>query len=501
VRAGKNINLLENVELAMSELSQSPTLLLLDDLGIAITSKEPNTYSHTSLAQHYDAQNQLTKQTFSNIHDSNLYKEEHQYFYTSKDDLFILHTSGSSGPPKSIVHSALGYLVYAYSTFKYVFDAKKDDVYFCTSDIGWITGHSYMVYAPLLHGMTIVLFSGNPVTPNPSVLWQIVEREKVSILYTAPSVIRSLMFRDESLPLKHNLGSLRALASVGEMLGEKENEWFYRVVGRCRCPVLDTWWQTETGGIILAPLFCESIPSENSNGSEFEKTRAGRPFFGVKTLIIDQVSRKTICENGREGILAISNTWPGMCKSSYTENLFVSGDLAVYDDNFCIKILGRADDVFNVCGHRLSSHEFEEVLKNMGSIRESAVVPVKHEIKGEAAFIYVVPECYLENSVSAKDLIFDAITSEIRKMIGAIASPDFLLVVRELPKTRSGKIQRGLLKHIAENAVLAQNNTSHLPHKGITADSPETQKIIEDILSEIPNLYRSAKSSCFLHKK
>ena len=341
----------------------------------------------------------------------------------SEDDLFILYTSGSSGNPKKIVHSALPYMLYVTTTFKIIFGIKEDDVYFCTSDIGWITGHSYITYAPLFYGLTTVIFSGSPTYPTADRYWKIIEQEKVSIFYTAPTAIRSLQMFNKKFVKDHDLSLLRILGSVGEPINKSAWKWYFETVGNKKCPIMDTWWQTETGGIVIAPL----------RSLHQKPAVAGRPFFGIKTNIIDSE-------------LIIENKWPGICKTSKSHEVFKTGDGAIYDDND-IKINGRMDDVINISGHRLGTAEFECAINKINEVKESAVVAVPDEIKGQTAFAFVVLN---DNQNSIPDVIKKIIKST-RNIIGPIAKADFVAFVPDLPKTRSGKIVRHLLRDVANN--------------------------------------------------
>ena len=345
----------------------------------------------------------------------------------SDDNLFILYTSGSSGNPKGVLHSALPYMLYVATTFKVIFGIRSDDVYFCTSDVGWITGHSYITYAPLFHGLTTVIFSGSPTYPSADRYWRIIENEKVNIFYTAPTAIRSLQMFNKKLVKKHDLSSLRVLGSVGEPINKSAWKWYFETVGNRRCPIMDTWWQTETGGIILAPL----------RNLEQKPGVAGKPFFGVETEIID-------------GELVLKGHFPGMCKSvAGAENamkdvVFRTGDGAAYD-GADIKISGRMDDVINVSGHRLGTAEFECAISKVAGVREVAVVAVPDELKGQTAFAYIVPNA----TDIAPEMLVKKVIQSTRTTIGSIAKPDYIAIVPDLPKTRSGKIVRKLLKNIA----------------------------------------------------
>lgn len=370
----------------------------------------------------------------------------------SDDDLFILYTSGSSGNPKGILHSALPYVLYIATTFRTIFGIKSDDIYFCTSDIGWITGHSYITYAPLFHGLTTVIFSGSPTYPEADRYWKIIEKEEVSIFYTAPTAIRSLQMFNKKFVKKHDLSSLRVLGSVGEPINKSAWNWYFETIGNKKCPVMDTWWQTETGGIILSPL---RNLSQNPG-------IAGKPFFGIAIDVVDEE-------------LIIKNKWPGCCKavigaSEQTQNeTFMTGDGALYVDTD-IKITGRMDDVINISGHRLGTAEFECAIRKVEQVKEVAVIAVSDELKGQTAFAFVV----LKSSVSPVD--YENITKQIvdatRTTIGSIAKPDYIAIVPDLPKTRSGKIVRKLLRDIANS----NKNLSEL-HSVINPEIIESLRI------------------------
>lgn len=356
----------------------------------------------------------------------------------SDDDLFILYTSGSSGKPKGVLHSALPYMLYVATTFKIIFGINKNDVYFCTSDIGWITGHSYIAYAPLFHGLTTVIFSGSPTYPEADRYWKIIEQEKVSIFYTAPTAIRSLQMFNKKFVKKHDLSSLRILGTVGEPINKSAWKWYFETVGNKRCPIMDTWWQTETGGIILAPL----------RKLHQKPGIAGKPFFGLEIDIID-------------GELVIKNKFPGLYKAiisgcTTADNaLYKTGDGAVYEGTD-IKIKGRMDDVINISGHRLGTAEFECAINKVPEVKESAVVAIPDELKGQTAFAYIVLKTASNNNDYAS--IVKKIVHSTRTSIGSIAKPDYIVFVPDFPKTRSGKIVRKLLRDIANGG----ENTSEL---------------------------------------
>ena len=356
------------------------------------------------------------------------------------DDLFILYTSGTSGKPKAITHSALPYMLYVATTFKVIFGIRDDDVYFCTSDIGWITGHSYITYAPLFYGLTNVIFSGSPTYPTADRYWTIIEKEKVSIFYTSPTAIRSLSTFNNDYVKRHDLSSLRVLGSVGEPINKSAWEWYFDIVGNKRCPIMDTWWQTETGGIVLAPL-------RNLNQ---KPGVAGKPFFGI-------------CVDIAQNELTIKNKFPGLCKSLKLP--YKTGDEAQYVNND-IKINGRLDDVINISGHRLSVTEFENAISKLDAIKEVAVVAIPDELKGQTAFVYIV----LRYDNIETNVIVNTIITATKTYIGAIAKPDYIAIVPDLPKTRSGKIMRKLLKDIATG------NTEPLD-----TSSMQNPQIIEEI--------------------
>ncbi|MBE6447607.1 MAG: acetate--CoA ligase [Alphaproteobacteria bacterium] len=344
------------------------------------------------------------------------------------DPMFTLYTSGSTKEPKRIFHSCGGYQLYSAMTFKYVFDAKPEDIHFCTSDIGWITGHSYITYAPLFLGLTIVIFSGTPMHPDGGRYWQIIENERVSIFYSAPSAIRCLASLGEESVRNYDLSSLKVLGCVGEPMNEAAWKWLFTNVGKEKCPIMDTWWQTETGGIILAPL----------HNVKYQKPGfASMPFFGVAPGI----------EN--EELIIKNKNWPGLSSNFVRDDqIYHTGDKAMVDDDGDFKILGRIDDVVNICGHRLGTSEVESVVNALGEIEESAAIGVPHRIKGQALCIFATTTADLDQD--QKESVAKEITTRIRQDIGAIAKPDKIVFIPELPKTRSGKIKRNILKIIGK---------------------------------------------------
>ena len=373
--------------------------------------------------------NQLNIILLDNIEESNIEQDTRIEWLNNNDEAFILYTSGTSGKSKGVIHAALPYMLYISSTFKIIFDCKPDDVYFCTSDIGWITGHSYVTYAPLLWGLKLVLFEGTPIYPTPNRYWDIIEKEKVTIFYTAPTAIRSLKVYDDDYVLRHDLSSLRILGSVGEPLNESAWHWYFEMVGNSKCPIIDTWWQTETGGFILAPL--RNIETQ-------QPCVAGQPFFGIGIDIIDKQ-------------LYIINNWPGKYKRIIGQvldnnEIYKSGDEAVYINDE-VKITGRIDDVINISGHRMSTTEFEQALSSISEIKETATIAIPHDITGQTAVVFVV----LKDNASkiASTEINIKIVKAIKTAIGPIAKPEKIIYLLELPKTTTGKIERYKLRQLA----------------------------------------------------
>lgn len=366
----------------------------------------------------------------------------------SEDPLFILYTSGSTGKPKGLVHSTAGYMIYAYATTKYVFDAHTTDIYWCTADCGWITGHSYLVYGPLLNGLTSVMFEGIPTYPTPSRMWQIVEKYKVNTLYTAPTAIRALMAFGDKYVEGFDRSTLRILGSVGEPINPDAWRWFYNVVGEKHCAVVDTYWQTETGGHMIAPLPAATYTKPGS---------ATMPFFGIEVAILDHQGREL--EGPGEGNLCFKRAWPGISRTIFGDHsryeatyfnsfpgYFFTGDGARRDDDGYIWITGRVDDLMNVSGHLLSTAEIEGALASDPSVVEAAVVAAPHDIKGSFPYAFV----HMHNGEKLTETKVDALKSLVRKKIGPIAVPDMIQEAPGLPKTRSGKVPRRILRKIAE---------------------------------------------------
>jgi acetyl-CoA synthetase len=369
----------------------------------------------------------------------------------AEDVLFILYTSGSTGKPKGVVHTTGGYLLHVMLTHKYIFDIHDDDMYWCTADIGWVTGHSYIVYGPLANGATSIMFEGVPTYPNAGRCWHIVDKFKVTVFYTAPTAIRALMREGETWPAKYTMDSLRVLGSVGEPINPEAWIWYYENIGHKRCPIVDTWWQTETGGILITPL-----PGAHT----LKPGSAIRPFFGVDPVVLRDDA--TECTLGEGGKLCIRKPWPGMMRTTWGDHqrfidtyfamfkdLYFTGDGCRVDEEGDYWLMGRTDDVVNVSGHRIGTAEVESALVSHPKVAEAAVTPMPHEIKGQGLYAYVT----LVDGVKESDELKKELVNHVRKEIGPIAAPDKIQFAPGLPKTRSGKIMRRILRKIAENDV------------------------------------------------
>lgn len=379
----------------------------------------------------------------------------------AEDMLFILYTSGSTGKPKGVVHTVGGYMVFTWYTFLNVFQYNRGDIYWCTADIGWVTGHSYIIYGPLLAGATTMMFEGIPTYPDFGRFWQIVDKHKVNIFYTAPTAIRSLEAAGLSFVKPWKLDSLRVLGTVGEPINQEAWEWYHLNIGKGRCPIVDTWWQTETGGIMISPL--AGITPE-------KPTFATLPLPGVQLMLVDNEG-KEITANNIEGNLCIKYPWPGILRTTYGDhercrqtyfssykNLYFTGDGCKRDDNGYYRIIGRVDDVINVSGHRMGTAEVESAINEHPNIVESAVVGYPHDIKGQGIYAYVICEHEPADQQQLRKEILEVVT----KVIGPIAKPDKIQVVPGLPKTRSGKIMRRILRKIAANDTTNLGDTSTL---------------------------------------
>ncbi|MBW1833482.1 MAG: acetate--CoA ligase [Deltaproteobacteria bacterium] len=376
------------------------------------------------------------------------------------DPLFILYTSGSTGKPKGVLHSTGGYLLYVNQTFKWVFDARDEDTFWCTADIGWITGHSYIIYGPLSAGATSIMFEGVPTYPDPGRYWEIVEKFKVSIFYTAPTVIRVLAKYGEKWPRHYDLSSLRLLGSVGEVINPEAWHWYHKNIGQGKCPVVDTWWQTETGGVLIAPI-PGAIPNKPAS--------AGVPLPGAAPLIIKENGKKA--RLNESGYLVMTKPWPGMMQGVYGEperfkntyfsqfpGMYFTGDGAKKDKNGYYWLMGRVDDVINVSGHRLGTAEIESAIDANHSVAEAAIVGYPHEVKGEGIYAFVS----LKSGVKRSEELKKKLIAHVRKDIGPIATPEKIQFTDTLPKTRSGKIMRRILRKIAAGDIADLGDLSTL---------------------------------------
>ncbi|TNC81367.1 MAG: acetate--CoA ligase [Oleiphilus sp.] len=391
----------------------------------------------------------------------------------AEDPLFMLYTSGSTGKPKGVLHTTGGYMVYASITHEHVFDYQDGDVYWCTADFGWITGHSYILYGPLSNGAITLLFEGVPNYPDISRFWQVIEKHRVNVFYTAPTAIRALMAEGDDKVAKYSRDSLRLLGSVGEPINPEAWEWYYRVVGEERCPIVDTWWQTETGGILISPL---------PGVTDLKPGSATRPFFGVKPALVD--NEGNILEGAAEGNLVMLDSWPGQMRTVYGdherfiqtyfstyEGMYFTGDGARRDEDGYYWITGRVDDVLNVSGHRMGTAEVESALVAHPDVAEAAVVGYPHDIKGQGIYVYV--SLMHDHNVEPGEALAKELKDWVRKEIGPIATPDLIQFAPGLPKTRSGKIMRRILRKIAANEHDNLGDISTL------ADPSVVEKLIE----------------------
>jgi acetyl-CoA synthetase len=455
-RAGKVIHLKKNADIAMEDTPSIKVCLVFRRTGISINMKK---------GRDLYAEKELQREDISSWCEP----EE----MDSEDPLFILYTSGSTGKPKGLLHTTAGYLLYTAVTFKYIFDYHEEDTFWCTADIGWITGHSYIVYGPLCNGATSLMFEGVPTYPQPDRYWEIVEKYRVNIFYTAPTVIRALAKEGVEWTRKRDISSIRLLGSVGEPLNPEAWLWYYKNIGRERCPIVDTWWQTETGGVLIASL-PGAVPAKPGY--------AGRPFFGIEPEIL----RDDGSPVGRDedGALVIKKPWPGIARTIYNnperfketyfskyKGRYFSGDGARLDSDGDYNLLGRIDDVINVSGHRLGTAEIESALVAHPAVAEAAVVGFPHEIKGQGIYSFVI----LNSGFEADDKLQKELVEQVRKDIGPIAKPDKIQFVDGLPKTRSGKIMRRILRKIVEGKADEIGDVTTL------ADPSVVEKIIKGI--------------------
>ena len=392
----------------------------------------------------------------------------------AEDPLFILYTSGSTGKPKGVLHTSGGYLVYASMTHEYVFNYKEDDIYWCTADVGWITGHSYIVYGPLANGATTLIYEGLPNYPDASRFWQICDKHNVNTFYTAPTALRSIMREGDDFVTKTKRDSLKLLGTVGEPINPEAWKWYYEVVGKEKCPIVDTWWQTETGGILISPL---------PGATDMKPGSATLPFFGIQPSIVDNQS--TVLEGMAEGNLVITDSWPGQMRTVYGDhqrfidtyfstfdNVYFTGDGAKRDEDGYYWITGRVDDVINVSGHRLGTAEIESALVSHESVAEAAVVGFPHDIKGQGIYAYVT----LKIGVEGNEELNDSLLKTVSTLISPIAKPEVIQWSPNLPKTRSGKIMRRILRKIAANEIENLGDISTLADPEAVAELIKNKK-------------------------
>ncbi len=450
-RGGKKTALKTNADKAMLHTSDKVKCLVVKRTGGQTTWNAEHDYDYNALAKE-------AATTFEPVE------------VGAEDPLFILYTSGSTGQPKGVVHTSGGYLVYAAMTHEITFDYHEGDVFWCSADVGWVTGHSYIIYGPLANGATTLMFEGVPTWPDASRFWQVCEKHKVNQFYTAPTAIRALMGQGKDFVTKCDLSSLRLLGTVGEPINPEAWNWYNEVVGGGRCPIVDTWWQTETGGHLMTPL----------PGAHATKPGAAmKPFFGIQPVVLDPTSGEEIHDSPTEGVLAIKDSWPGQMRTVWEDHerfektyfsdykgYYFSGDGCRRDADGDYWITGRVDDVINVSGHRMGTAEVESALVAHSSVAEAAVVGYPHKVKGQGIYCYVT----LMNGVEASDDLKKELRGWVREEIGPIASPDLIQWAPGLPKTRSGKIMRRILRKIAENDCDALGDTSTLADPGVVDD-------------------------------
>ena len=457
-RGGKPVPLKENVNKAL-EISGDIKTLVVKRTGATVYMKENRDFSYNEMVD-----------LIGETNDPEVMSAE--------DPLFILYTSGSTGKPKGVQHSNGGYIVYASLTHEYIFDYHEDDIYWCTADVGWITGHSYIVYGPLSNGATTLMFEGVPTYPDCSRFWQVCEKHNVNQFYTAPTAIRALMGQGDDFVNNCDLSSLRILGTVGEPINPEAWEWYNKVVGKGKCPIVDTWWQTETGGILITPLPGATATKPGS---------ATTPFFGIKPVIIDPKTGQELIGNNVEGVLAFKDSWPSQMRTVYGDHdrfiktyfsdfkgYYFSGDGCKRDKDGYYWITGRVDDVLNVSGHRMGTAEIESALVSHPLVSESAVVGYPHKIKGQGIYAFVT----LMVGKNSTPELTQELEAWVRKEIGPIAKPDYIQWSPNLPKTRSGKIMRRILRKIAENKYEDLGDTSTL------ADPSVVKNLIENRLNK-----------------
>ena len=448
-RAGKIIPLKNNVDEALKRCENVKSVLVIKRTGNNI-----NMTTNRDIWWHEE------KLNVDNVCEPEIMDAE--------DPLFILYTSGSTGKPKGVLHTSGGYIVYASITHKYIFDYKDEEVYWCTADVGWVTGHSYIVYGPLANGAKTLMFEGVPNYPNSSRFWEVIDKHKVNIFYTAPTAIRALMKEGDNPVKSTNRKSLRVLGSVGEPINPEAWNWYYKIVGEEKCPIVDTWWQTETGGILISPL---------PGAIDLKPGSATKPFFGISPALVDNEGE--ILEGEAEGNLVLETSWPGQMRTVYGDhnrfaetyfstfnNVYFTGDGAKRDADGYWWITGRVDDVINVSGHRMGTAEVESALVSNENVAESAVVGYPHDIKGQGIYAYVT----LTDNTEPSDELRKELLLWVRKEIGPIATPDLIQWAPSLPKTRSGKIMRRILRKIAANEHDQLGDISTLADPGVVTN-------------------------------
>lgn len=452
IRGGKTIPLKKNVDLAIAK-------------DIVTTVERVIVLERTGRDIHWEAGRDLSYQAL--ISDaSNVCEPEPM---SAEDPLFMLYTSGSTGTPKGVLHTTGGYLVYVSLTHEVVFDYQDNDVYWCTADFGWITGHSYILYGPLVNGAITLLFEGVPNYPDYARIGQVVDKHQVNVLYTAPTAIRAMMAEGDDFVHQSKRSSLRLLGSVGEPINPEAWDWYYRVVGDERCPVVDTWWQTETGGVLISPL---------PGATDLKPGSASKPFFGIKPALVD--NEGALLEGAAEGNLVILDSWPGQMRTVYGDHprfiqtyfsnydgMYFTGDGARRDEDGYYWITGRVDDVLNISGHRMGTAEIESALVAHPAVAEAAVVGYPHDIKGQGIYVYV--SVMHDHDVPQTDELKAELVAWVRKEIGPIASPDIIQWAPSLPKTRSGKIMRRILRKIAANETSNLGDISTLADPSVVA--------------------------------
>ncbi|WP_306120327.1 MULTISPECIES: acetate--CoA ligase [unclassified Roseitalea] len=454
LRGGRKIPLKKNVDLAIEE-AEREGVSVDTVLVVQRTAGQIDWYSERDVWYHDAVRNEKPDCPPARM--------------KAEDPLFILYTSGSTGKPKGVLHTTAGYLVYASMTHQYVFDCKEGDIYWCTADVGWVTGHSYIVYGPLANGATTLMFEGVPSFPDASRFWEVVDKHEVTIFYTAPTAIRALMGAGVTYVNRTSRKSLRLLGSVGEPINPEAWEWYYNVVGEGKCPIVDTWWQTETGGIMITPL---------PGATKLKPGSATRPFFGIKPELVDNEGQ-VLTETVAEGNLCITDSWPGQMRTVYGDHdrfiqtyfssykgKYFTGDGCKRDEDGYYWITGRVDDVINVSGHRMGTAEVESALVSHDAVAEAAVVGYPHDIKGQGIYCYVT----LIAGYEGDDKLRKELVNHVRREIGPIASPDKIQFAPGLPKTRSGKIMRRILRKIAEDEYGSLGDTSTLADPTVVDD-------------------------------